>query len=203
LATWPLAARAQQGGLIRRIGVLLPHAESDPEAQVRVTAFRQALQTLGWTDGGNIRIDSRFAAGSADRIQAYVAELVGLAPDVMLIDSTPVLSALQRATHTLPVVFVQVSEPVADGFVSSLARPGSNMTGFANCESAIAGKWLCLLKEIAPKVTRVAVIYDPALPQSAVQLFSIESGALSFGIELSRSAVPPRRSPAACCRWTD
>jgi ABC-type uncharacterized transport system substrate-binding protein len=153
-AAWPVVARAQETQRMRRVGVLLPHTESDPDAQARVATFRRALQELGWTDGRNIRIDQRFAANLPDRIRAFATELSGLTPDAILADSTLVLSALREATQTVPIVFVQVGNPVARGFVPSLARPSGNITGFTNFESAMAGKWLGLLKEIAPKVIR-------------------------------------------------
>jgi putative ABC transport system substrate-binding protein len=192
-AAWPRAARAQQGERIRRIGVLLPHTEGDAEAQARVMTFRRALQELGWIDGRNVRFDQRFAANLPDRIRAQVAELVGLAPDVILADSTQVLSALQEATQTLPVVFVQVGDPVAGGLVPSLARPSGNITGFTNFEQAMGGKWLGLLKEIAPNVTRVAVIYnDPQSTLTAGLMSAIEAGAPSVGIQLFPSRVRDR-----------
>jgi putative ABC transport system substrate-binding protein len=192
-AAWPRAARAQQPGPMRRMGVLLPHTESDPEAQARVATFRQALQELGWTDGRNIRIDHRFAANLPDRVGAYAAELVGLMPDVILADSTQVVSALQEATRTLPVVFVQVGDPVASGLVPSLARPNGNITGFTNFEQAMGGKWLGLLKEIAPKVTRVAVLFnDPQSSLTAGLMSAIEAGAPSVHIQLFPSRVRDR-----------
>jgi putative tryptophan/tyrosine transport system substrate-binding protein len=192
-AAWPLAARAQGAQRMRRVGVLLPHTESDPDAQARVATFRRALQELGWTDGRNIQIDQRFAANLPDRIRAFATELIGLTPDAILADSTLVLSALREATQTVPIVFVQVGNPVARGFVPSLARPSGNITGFTNFESAMAGKWLGLLKEIAPKVTRIAVIYqDPELANVDSYnsyISAIEAVAASFGIELFPSPV--------------
>jgi putative ABC transport system substrate-binding protein len=187
-AIWPLAAGAQQPDRVRRIGVLIALAESDPEAQTRAAAFRDGLQKLGWTEGHNIRIDYRWAA-DADHLQTYAAELVGLTPDVILGGSSATLAALKRATGTIPIVFAQVADPVRQGFVASLARPGGNITGFATTEAAIGIKWLELLKELAPRVTRVAVIYNPANPNWAVYVREIEAKAPSFGVQLSAVRV--------------
>jgi putative tryptophan/tyrosine transport system substrate-binding protein len=182
-AAWPLAARAQQAERIRRIGVLMSLAADDPEDQARVAAFRQGLQQLGWTDGRNIRIDYRWGAGEPDRYRKYAAELVALGPDVILAtgDAT---GPLQQATHTVPIVFVLVADPVSAGYVGSLARPGGNTTGFSFIEYGISGKWLELLKQIAPGVTRVAVLRDPVVPTGIGQLDAIQSVAPSFGVEL-------------------
>src|SRR5712691_3422208 len=160
---WPLAARAQQPGGMRRVGVLMNVAADDPEAQARNAAVLQGLQELGWTVGRNVRIDYRWAAGDADRLRRYAAELVALAPDVVLASGTSTVGPLLRATGTLPIVFAGVADPVGAGFVDSLARPGGNATGFISFEYGLSGKWLELLKEIAPGVTRAAVIRDPAL----------------------------------------
>jgi ABC-type uncharacterized transport system substrate-binding protein len=141
---------------VRRIGVLMPFAADDPEAKARLAAFQKGLQQLGWTDGRNVRIDIRWGAGEPERIRRYATELVALAPDVILASTTPAMGELQQATRTIPIVFVQVVDPVAAGFVDSLARPGGNATGFISYEWNISGKWLELLKEIAPRVTRVA-----------------------------------------------
>ncbi len=187
-AAWPLAARAQQPNGVRRIGVLIALAESDPEAQARAAAFRDGLQKLGWTEGHNIRIDYRWAA-DADHLLAYAAELVGLAPDVIVGNSSALVAALQRATGTIPIVFAQVADPVGQGFVASLARPGGNITGFATTAATFSVKWLELLKEIAPRVTRVAVIYDPANPNWAGYLRGIEARAPLFGVQLSATRV--------------
>ena len=143
---WPLAARAQQGEQMRRIGVLMPFSADDAEGQVRVTAFVQGLQELGWTDGRNVRIDARWNATNADQIRKYAAEFVGPPPDVILAASSPIVAALQPLIRTMPIVFVQVTDPVAAGFVDSLSRPGGNITGFMNFEYGISGKWLELLK---------------------------------------------------------
>jgi len=150
VAAWPLAARAQQGERMRRIGLLQGLAESDPEAQSRTAAFRQALAALGWIEGRNIRIDYRFAGGGPARVHADAAELVNAAPDLIVGHSTPVAAALKQATSTIPIVFAAVNDPLGQGFVASLAHPGGNITGFAFIEFTLVGKWLELLKEIAP-----------------------------------------------------
>jgi putative ABC transport system substrate-binding protein len=187
-ATLPLAARAQQTG-VRRVGVLAPLAESDAEGQTRIAALRKGLQDLGWTEGHNIRIEYRSTAGDGDRARAYAAEIVALKPDVIVASTENALSALLRETHTVPIVFTQIADPVAGGYVASLARPGGNVTGFTLYEFAIGVKWLELLKQIAPSVNRVAVIYDPGASSADGYLSAIEAGAPSFGVRLSRSAV--------------
>jgi ABC-type uncharacterized transport system substrate-binding protein len=179
---WPLAARTQER--VRRIGVLMHLAAKDIEAQARLTAFLQGLQQLGWTDGRNVRIDTRWGASDADR-RGYAAELVALSPDVILASTTLGMVALQQATRTVPVVFSNVADPVGAGFVESLARPGGNATGFTVFEYGLSAKWLELLKEIAPNVTRVAVIRDSANPSGIGQFAVIQSVAQSFGVELS------------------
>jgi putative ABC transport system substrate-binding protein len=184
-AAWPLAARAQQGERMRRIGMLMNLTADDRESQIRNAAFLQGLQQLGWTEGGNVRIDYRWAAGDADRFRRYAAELVALAPDVILASASPAVAALQQATRTVPIVFVIVIDPVGVGFVASLPRPGGNTTGFTLFEYGVAGKWLELLKEIAPGVTRVAVLRDPAIAAGIGQLGAIQAVAPSFGVELS------------------
>jgi putative ABC transport system substrate-binding protein len=182
-AAWPLAARAQHGERMRRIGVLTSLAADDPEGQPRITAFVQGLRELGWAVGHNLHIDYRWAAGDPDRIRKYAAELVALAPDVILANSTPLVVALQQATPTVPIVFVAVADPVGAGLVESLARPGNNSTGFIVFEYGISGKWLELLKEIAPRVTRAAVLRELAIAGTG-QLGAIQSAAPSFGVEL-------------------
>jgi putative tryptophan/tyrosine transport system substrate-binding protein len=206
-AAWPIAARAQQGERMRRIGVLMSLTADDPEGQVRLTAFLQGLQQLGWTDGRNVRIDTRWGAGDADRSRGYAAELVALAPDVILASGTSTMGPLLRATRTVPIVFTQVTDPVGAGFVDSLARPGGNATGFTLSEYGISGKWLELLKEIAPRVTRAAVLRDPDMAAGSGQLGAIQSVAPSFGVELSpvnvRDAPEIERAVAAFARGSN
>jgi putative ABC transport system substrate-binding protein len=182
---WPLAARSQQPERMRRIGMLMSLAADDPESLARLTAFLQRLQELGWTDGRNIRIDYRWAVGDAERSRRYAAELVALAPDVILAAGSVDLAALQQATRTVPIVFVHVADPVGAGFVNSLARPGGNTTGFSQFEYGVTGKLLELLKEIAPGVTRVAVIRDTAISAGTGQFGAIQAVAPSFGAEVS------------------
>jgi putative ABC transport system substrate-binding protein len=181
---WPLAAHAQQGKRMRRIGMLMNLASDDAEEEARVAAFHQELQRLGWTVGRNVQIDYRWGAGNADLIRKFAAELVALAPDVILSAGSPSVAALQQTTRTVPVVFVGVVDPVSSGFVDSLAEPGGNITGFALYEYNISGKWLELLKEIAPGVTRVAVIRDAALSAGGGQLGVIQAVAPSVGVEV-------------------
>src|SRR2546430_3477895 len=175
---------AQQGGAMGRIGVLMIQVPDDPEGQARLAAFHQGLQQLGWTVGRNVQIDYRWGAGDADRIRKFAAELVALAPDVILSTGSPSAAALQQATRTVPIVFVTVVDPVSSGFVDSLARPGGNITGFSLYEYSISGKWLELLKEIAPGITRAAVIRDPALTAGGGQLGVIQAVAPSVGAEV-------------------
>jgi putative ABC transport system substrate-binding protein len=182
-AAWPLVASAQQDGRVRRVGALMNLAADDPEALGRITAFVQGLQQLGWTDGRNVRIIARWAAGNADNFRKYAVELVGLAPDAILATSTPAVLALQQATRTVPIVFVQVIDPVGAGMVASLARPGGNTTGFSAFEYGMSGKWVELLKEIAPSVRRVAVLRD--LTIGIAQLAAIQAVSPSLGMEVS------------------
>ena len=183
-AAWPLAAHAQQAERIRRIGVLSALAEDDPESVTRRAAFEQALEALGWTDGRNIRIDYRWGAANADDIRKHAAEVIALAPDVILTSSNIVLAPMMQATRTIPIVFVQVIDPVGSGFVESLARPGGNVTGFTQFEYSLAGKWLELLKQIAPHVTRAAVIRDPTRGPGIGQFAVVQAIAPSLGMEL-------------------
>jgi putative ABC transport system substrate-binding protein len=203
-AAWPLAAHAQQTERMRRIGVLMNVAADDPEAQARNVAFLQGLHELGWTDGRDVRIDYRWAAGDADRLRRYAAELVALAPDVVLASGTSTVGPLQRASGTVPIVFAGVTDPVGAGFVNSMARPGSNATGFISFEYGLSGKWLELLKQIAPGVTRVAVLRDPEISGGTGQFGAIQSVAPSFGVELSpinvRDAGEIERAIAAFAR---
>jgi putative ABC transport system substrate-binding protein len=183
-AVWPLAARAQQPERMRRIGVLMGYAENDSEAQARLEAFKQALLALGWDEGRNLQIDLRWASGDIDRASNFAKELVALHPDVILSNTTPVTAALQRETKTIPIVFVAVSDPVGAGFVQSLPRPGSNITGFINLEPTIGGKWLDLLKEIAPRLTRVAVMFNPqTAPYTEIYLLPMEAAGKQFGVK--------------------
>jgi putative ABC transport system substrate-binding protein len=201
-AAWPLAARAQQGERMRRIGMLSGLAADDPEGQARFAAFAQGLQQLGWTDGRNVRIDTRWAAGDADRFHRYAEELLALAPDVILASATPSVQALRQVSRTVPIVFANVGDPVALGFVDSLARPGGNTTGFTPYEFGFAAKWLELLKEIVPRVTRVAVLRD--LTIGPAHLSAIQAVAPSFNVELSvvgvRDASEIERSVTAFAR---
>ena len=183
-AAWPLAAHAQQGERMRRVGVLMTGAAGDAEGQARLTGFLQGLQEFGWTAGRNARIDYRWAADNADR-RKYAAELVALTPDVILASTSPSVAALQQASSTLPIVFAAVTDPVGQGFVASLARPGGNTTGFALYEYGFSAKWLELLKEIAPSVTRVAVVRDPSLPFTSGELGTIQGAAQALRVEVS------------------
>jgi putative ABC transport system substrate-binding protein len=188
-ATWPLAARAQQGERMRRIGVLMNTAADDPEGQARIAAFHQGLQEWGWTLGRNARIDVRWGAVDAESSRLYAAEVVGLAPDVILATGSAAMGALQQTTRTLPSVFAAVIDPVGAGFVESLAHPGGNATGFALFEYSLSGKWLELLREIAPGLTRAAVLRDPTVGSGTAQYAIIQAMAQSLGVELRPIAV--------------
>jgi putative ABC transport system substrate-binding protein len=184
-AAWPLMARAQEAERMRRIGVLMGYAENDPEAQTRVVAFKQELLALGWDERRNLRIDLRWASGDSDRASKFAKELVALRPEVILSNTTPVTTALHQETKTIPIVFVAVSDPVGAGFVQSLPRPGGNITGFINLEPTIGGKWLDLLKDVAPHLTRVAVMFSPqTAPYTEIYLRSMEAAAKKFGVKL-------------------
>ena len=183
-AAWPLTARAQQPERMRRIGVLTPWPANDAEARDRITAFAQALQLLGWIDGQNVRIDYRLADGKADTLRKFAAELVALAPNVILALSSAATAPLLEATSIVPIVFAGVADPVAAGYVESLARPGGNATGFTVYEYSIAGKWLQLLKEIAPSVTRAAILRDTGIAVGAGVFGTIQALGPSFGMEL-------------------
>src|SRR5215469_5687453 len=166
---WPLVARARQGEHMRRIGVLMARSATDPEGQAFVAAFLQGLQELGWSDGRNVTIDIRWFTGNSADARKYAAELVALAPDVVLAHSSPAVAAFGQITRTVPIVFANVTDPVGAGYVESLARPGGNITGFTVFDYSISGKWLQLLKEIAPGVTRVAVLRDPSIASGPAQ----------------------------------
>jgi putative tryptophan/tyrosine transport system substrate-binding protein len=181
---WPLTARAQQGERVRRIGVLTNLATDDPEDRARDAAFLQGLQQLGWTVGRNVRIDYRWGAADADRNRRNATEMAALAPDVILVTGTPVLGPLLQATRTIPIVFVQVPDPVGAGYIESLSRPGGNATGFSTIDFATSGKWLQLLKEIAPNVTRAAVLRDETSSAGIGQWAGIQAGASSLGVDL-------------------
>ena len=181
---WPLAALAQQPAQLRRIGVLMPFAEDDPVGQARVAAFVQGLQQSGWTDGRNVRIDYRWSAGDADRIRKLAMELIALGPDVVMAFTSAGVAPLRQVTSTVPIVFAVVADPVGAGYVESLARPGGNVTGFEAYEYGVSGKWIELLKEIVPHLTRVAVLRDSAIPAGLGQFGALQAVAPSFGVEL-------------------
>jgi putative ABC transport system substrate-binding protein len=203
-AAWPLAARAQQPEQMRRIGVLINRAADDPEAPGFVGAFAQGLAELGWAIGRNVRIDYRWSAGNADAVHKYAAELIALAPDAVLASGTLSVAALKHATPSVPIVFTLVTDPVGAGVVDSLSRPGGNATGFMLLEYSSSGKWLELLKQIAPRLTRVAVLRDPTNPAGSAQFGAIQSVAPSLGIEVSpinvSSASEIERAVAAFAR---
>ena len=189
-AAWPLTARAQQPDRMRRIGVLIPLAESDPEARAVVAAFVPGLQELGWMDGRNVRIDYRWAGSDPQRIQSFAKELVDLQPDLIVARSSPIVAALLQQTRTIPIVFWQVIDPVSQGFVANLARPSRNVTGFTTFEPTMGSKWLEVLKEVAPRITRVALLFNPdTAPYVEIFLNSVAAASRSFG-------VTPIKAPA-------
>jgi len=183
-AAWPLAARAQQPDRVRRIGVLINTVDNDPDAVARLSAFKKALRELGWDEGRNLQIDTRLGVED-DRIRRNAAELIALAPDVILANGPPPAMALQQATRSVPIVFAGVNDPVSSGFVESLAQPGGNITGFSLVEYSFSGKWLELLKELSPRVMRAAILRDLGLASGSGQLGAIQSVAPSLGVELT------------------
>jgi putative tryptophan/tyrosine transport system substrate-binding protein len=190
-AAWPLPARAQQAERVRRIGLLMGVAD-DRDGQARVTAFKQGLQELGWTDGGNIQIETRFGGADAGRIRSHAAELVALAPDVIVGQTTPVIRALRQATSSIPIIVAAVNDPVEQGFVSSLAHPGGNITGFSFIDFQMVGKWLEMLKEVAPGVSRAVLTFSPdTSPYYYVYLRSFEAEPRSIAVEVT--AAPGAR----------
>jgi len=203
-AAWPRTARAQQPGRVRRIGMLMNLSAEDAESRTRNATFLQALQQRGWTDGRNLQIDYRWASGNNDLFRKYAEELVALAPDVILASTSPAVAALQQVTRSIPIVFVIVIDPVGAGFVASLARSGGNTTGFTLFEYGIGAKWLELLKEIAPNMTRTAVLRDPAIAAGVGQLGAVQAVAPSFRVEVSpvdiRDAAEIERAVGAFAR---
>jgi putative ABC transport system substrate-binding protein len=183
-AAWPLAARGQQGGRVRRIGVLMSGDETDPDGKIFVSAFIQALAGFGWTDGRNMRMDVRWGGSDTNRMRALAQELVGLQPDIILTNGTPDTVAVQRETRTIPIVFANVGDPVASGIVARLDRPGGNITGFAVFEATLGGKWLELLSEIAPGLKRAAIIFNPDTAPVSAYMPSFETAARSLKVEL-------------------
>jgi putative ABC transport system substrate-binding protein len=188
-AAWPLAARAQQPQRMRRIGVLMPFDENDPLSKSFVSAFTQALAVLGWTDGHNVRMDLLWSGDEINRIRALAQDLVGLRPDIILTNGTPATGALQRETRTIPIVFANVADPVASGFVPRLDRPGGNITGFASFEATLGGKWLDLLSEIAPGLKRAAIMFNPDGNNPQFLMPSFETAARLLKVELIFAAV--------------
>jgi putative ABC transport system substrate-binding protein len=188
--TWPLAVRAQQGERMRRIGVLLTYAEGDTEARARFAAFQTSLQRLGWAEGRNIQIDLRWATADRNLIQRFAKELVASQPDLIVAQNTPSTAAILQYTHSIPIVFFQASDPVGSGFIASLARPGGNVTGFIDLEASLAGKWVELLKEMAPGVAKVALLFNPTTATySEYYLSRLKAAAPSFGMTAAAAPV--------------
>jgi putative ABC transport system substrate-binding protein len=188
-AAWPFAARAQQPDKARLVGMLMGFAESDPIAQSMVTTFRSALSKLGWTEGSNVRIELRWAGPDPDKINTLAKELADLRPDAILGQTTPVVKALAREMPTSPIVFVTVSDPIGSGFATSFARPGGNITGFTVDDSAVGGKWVELLKEIAPDTAHVALLFNPAGPPLQFFMPSIQAAATSFNVQANVATI--------------
>jgi len=189
VAAWPLVARAQQGDRVRRIGVLMPFDENDPEGKRRVSAFTQALSDLGWTDGRNLRMDLRWWGEDINRLRALAPELVGSQPDIILVNGTQETLALQRETRTIPIVFANGGDPVAGGLVARLDRPSGNITGFGYLEATLGGKWLELLSEIAPGLKRVAIMFNPGTATPSVYMPSLETAARSLKVAIITAPV--------------
>src|SRR5262245_25041432 len=190
-AAWPLAARAQEHARLRRVGMLVSLFDSDPENQARIAAFRQELENLGWREGHNIQIEYRSASGDAERFRAFAAELVAARPDVVVAQATPSAEALARATRRIPIIFAAVTDPVGSGLVTSLSEPGGNATGFTNFELSMGVKWVEFLKQLSPRLARVALLYNPEMSpgRGLTYLRSVEAAAQSFGIESTRATV--------------
>ena len=202
-AAWPLAARAQQGERMRRIGALIGGAETDPESRARVAALREGLEQRGWSEGRNLRIDYRWASADSDRIRAFAAELVATAPEAIFAHTTPATTRLLEATRNIPIVFASVSDPIGDGIVASFARPGGNVTGFTNVEASMGGKWLEILKELSPAVARVGFLFNPATSpgggsyflrpfEAAAPLFNVQpiSTPVEDVVDIERAVAP-------------
>ena len=191
--SWPLGGRAQHAGHVRRIGFLLGLTENDPEGHARIAAFRQGLEASGWTEGRNIRIDYRFAGGDPERVRSYAAELVASAPDLIVAHSAPVVAALKQATSTTPVVFVVVNDPMGQAFIASLAHPGGNITGFTFVDFEMIGKWLELLREIAPSVVRAGLMFNPDVaPYFHVYLSEFRAIPTRLAVEITTGTRPRR-----------
>ena len=190
-AAWPFAARAQQPGRMRRVGVLFAFFDSDPESQARIAAFQQELESLGWRDGHNIQIDYRWANGDAERFRAFAAELVAARPDVLVGHASPSAEALARATRTIPIIFAVVSDPVGSGLAASLSEPGRNATGFTNFATSTGAKWVEFLKALSPRLARVALLFNPATApgRGSTYLQSVEAAAESFGIDSTHATA--------------
>jgi putative ABC transport system substrate-binding protein len=187
--SWPLAARAQQPERTRRLGILMAMAENDPEGQQRVVAFVQGLRELGWTEGGNIHIDYRWAGADVGRIRSAAAELIDLKPDAIVAQTSLTVAPLQQMTTTIPIVFLNIVDPVSSGFVASLARPGGNITGFTPAEMSMRGKLLGVLKEVAPRISRVGVIYNPVQAPQVGQWRAIETAAPALGVQVKAAGA--------------
>jgi putative tryptophan/tyrosine transport system substrate-binding protein len=189
VAAWPLVTRAQQLNRMRRIGVLIPFSETDAETQALVAAFKQRFQELGWIDGRNVRFDYRYTDGNPERTRSAAVELVGLGPDVILAYANPAVSSLVQVTRTIPIVFTQASDPVGSGFVSNLARPGGNITGFHSFEPSIGGKWLEILKQVAPSVQRAAIVHHPNIAANTAFVRAAEAASSTIGVTVTAAGV--------------